>query len=179
LAVSNTVAVLLLVVGLVIGAGGLFVVQNSPTKATTTESTTVTTIESTTLVSTTTQFSATPQISTTTLTLVSTTTTTVTGPEIYVAQVSTIVTSCYDANGTCHIALMNTGNLTVSAISCSFTGKDGGLGFMFHGGQVVAGGSLVLSCQTQAKEGIGVGSAATGAVGLSDGGSAPFSGTWQ
>ena len=111
--------------------------------------------------------------------MVSTTTATVIGKETYTTQVSTSVISCYNGSGTCHVALVNTGNHTISAISCSFTGKGGGLGSLFHGGQVVAGGALVIICQSQAKVGIGVGSGTTGAAAPSDGGSAPFLGTWE
>ena len=102
------------------------------------------------------------------------------------AQISATSVSCVTgvANGVCTIILTNNGNSVASAQSCSFAGSGGGAGTLvlpLAGGSIAPGTTLSVTCTSTTGLGIAgtEGTALSGSVGLSNGGSALYAGTWQ
>jgi hypothetical protein len=164
-----------LVIGLVIGAGLVFVTTylngGYHTESTTTTSTIVSSY-------TTSEFS--------TYTLATTTTVTITNPTTIIgsAQVVASVVACNYNNmvsgaEACEVVLTNSGNAnTATTGSCSLS-YGGGTheGEVTGGGTVAAGSYLTVTCSYKVGSGASTGTQITGAIFLTDGDSALFSGT--
>ena len=99
------------------------------------------------------------------------------------AQISASVASCANSNSTCQILLTNTGNAAGTANSCSYTGTGGGGGALTQYGaqglSVAAGKAIEIHCKAPSTLSPTIGAGVSGAVQLSNGGSALFSGVWQ
>jgi hypothetical protein len=95
-------------------------------------------------------------------------------------RVSVIGVSCSDMAGTCSLQLSNTGNANTEAIGCSYSGSEGGPGTLSpNPAEILAGGSAQVTCMTGSGSGSGSGSPVSGIVELSDGTTAPWSGSWS
>ena len=100
------------------------------------------------------------------------------------AQVGATSVACtHGAGGTanCAIILYNNGNSPAKTTGCSFTGSNGaGAGTLTGGGTIPAGSTLSITCTTGATAGAtNPGTQATGSIGLSNGGDALFTGTFN
>jgi hypothetical protein len=171
---SQTTGAVLLLFGIVAGAGlifGTLYATGSLAQRTTTETTTV--------------FVSTTQYLTTTLTL--TTTVTSSGVTVSSAQLSAQVTQCEAGTGTaannnqCTVVLTNTGTANVAV-----TGGNEQIGGVTvacnpaPSGTVPASGSLSVTClQASPTPAQTVGSQAIGSFTFSNGASVPFSGVWS
>ncbi len=94
------------------------------------------------------------------------------------AQVSATAVSCAQTTKVCTLVLTNNGNSPVTAQSCSFSGSGGGAGTSFTGGVVPAGSTLTgVVCTFPGTATLGA--QVAGGIGLSNGGQALFTGTWQ
>ena len=159
---SRARGALLLIVGLALGAGLVFVstyVSGGNHTETVTSLSTITTTTTATVTQTPGGFSVT-------------------------AQVEASVNEC-NYNGisggaeACQVVLTNSGNLSVSTTgSCSLTYGGGTYaGILSGGGTVAPGSSLTVVCASASSTGAGAGVQVTGSISLSDGGMAVFSGT--
>jgi len=95
------------------------------------------------------------------------------------AEVSANVISCVDSDGTCTIQLTNIGSANTEATGCIFSGGGGSGNLSPSPAQVIAGGTVQVTCTATGNHGNGVGITVTGSIELSNGASVPWTGTWQ
>jgi archaeal type IV pilus assembly protein PilA len=100
------------------------------------------------------------------------------GSFTHTATITATVTSCYATGLNCSITLSNTGTASANVIAGSIS--YGGVTYTLSGitGTVTAGSTLPVSFTTGGAA-ASVGEAFTGSISLSNGGSVPFTGTFQ
>lgn len=174
---SQVGAVAFLIIGLVIGAGLVFM---------TTYLNGGYSVDTTTTTATTTVLSTYTSVDVSTDVLATTTTVTVTNPTTVIgsAQVTASVVACnyntmVSGAEACEVVLTNSGNVSTGTTgACTLTYEGGNhQGEVSGGGTVAAGSYITVTCAFAVGTGLSPGTQITGAIYLTNGGSALFSGT--